>query len=166
MIKPLRQSHYWIFIALGILLPIAFAVGIAGRKPAPMEVELSTAILPDSTTFHFLEWQRADLFAKSPVQVQLLREQKNAGRLALSFFAAKNFVRPDLIVYWVAGDVAITDALPANAMLLGSFGLPTLPVVNEIAAVNGRLILFSLADGVMVDVSSLISLQSSNNSTQ
>jgi hypothetical protein len=35
MIRPLRQRHRHIFMVLGFILPVAFAVGIAERKPAP-----------------------------------------------------------------------------------------------------------------------------------
>lgn len=40
MISPLRQSHRRMFIALGVLLPLVFVVGIAGRKPVPVATHL------------------------------------------------------------------------------------------------------------------------------
>ena len=54
---------------------------------------------------------------RRPLQVYLLREQKSSGRFGIEFSAAKDFVKPDLIVYWVAGNPNITDALPDNAIL-------------------------------------------------
>ena len=32
MIQLLRRSHFWIWIALAILLPILFAAGLAARR--------------------------------------------------------------------------------------------------------------------------------------
>ena len=97
MIRPLRQLHRRVFIALGILLPMALVVGIAARKPTPVVAELPAALAAGSPTFAATEWERDGLFPKSPVQVRLLREQKNSGRFALALIAAKDFVKPDLI---------------------------------------------------------------------
>ena len=159
MIRPLRQLHRRIVIALGVLLPITFVAGIAARKTAPMVADLPSALTPTSQAFEFKEWEREGLFAKSPVQVRLLREQKNAGRVAVTFSAVKDFVKPDLIVYWIAGEPAITDTLPANSILLGSFNSPMLPLPDEVVKASGTLILYSLANGEIVDVSKPISLQ-------
>src|SRR5277367_4590916 len=104
MIYPLRQRHRHIVIALGIFLPVVFAIGIAARKPAATVAELPAALAATLQQFEAVEWERADLFAKSPVQVRLLREQKDSGRFAIKFSSAKDFVRPDLLVYWVAGN--------------------------------------------------------------
>ncbi len=163
MIRPLRRRHRRLFTALAVLLPVVFVVGIAVRKPVSVVAELPAALAPALPAFGFLEWERDDMFAKSPVQVRLLREQKNAGRFGIAFLAAKDFVKPDLIVYWVAGEPTSTETLLANAILLGSFHTLTLPIADEIATVSGRLMLYSLADGEIVDVSKLISFQPSNN---
>jgi hypothetical protein len=40
MILPLRKLHRRTFAALSIALPIAFAVGVAGRRQVPMEAAL------------------------------------------------------------------------------------------------------------------------------
>lgn len=163
MIRPLRQRHRRTFIALGIFLPVALAVGIAARKPVPTVAELPAALATTLQKFTAVEWSRADLFAKSPVQVRLLREQKNSGQFAVEFSAAKDFVPPDLIVYWVAGNSSPTDTLPANAILLGSFSATALPLADEIVKSAGALILYSLANGEIVDVSKPIQF---SNSTQ
>ena len=162
MIRPLRQQHRGTFIALGIVLPIAFVVGIAARKPVPMVAELPAALVAASKKFAVVEWERADLFAKSPVQVRLWREQKDSGQFAVEFSAAKDFVQPDLIVYWVAGNFSVTDTLPAKAILLGSFSAAALPLADEIAKSDGALILYSLAHGEIVDVSKPIQFSHSS----
>ena len=158
MIRPLRQRHRHIFIALGILLPVMFVVGITARKPAPVVAAQPAAFASASQPFASIEWERDGLFPKSPVQVRLLREQKNSGKFALVLTAAKDFVQPDLIAYWVAGTPSITDTLPDKAILLGTFSATTLPLSDEAANVTGTLILYSLANGEIVDVSKPISL--------
>ena len=140
-------------IALGIFLPAAFVVDIAARKPLPTVTELPAALAAAPQRFGIVEWERADLFAKAPIQVRLLREQKSSGQFAVKFSATKDFVQPDLIVYWVAGNSSLTDTLPANAILLGSFSATALPLPDEIAKSDGVLILYSLANGEIVDVS-------------
>jgi hypothetical protein len=159
MIRPLRQRHYRTFIVLGILLPAAFAIGIAARKPAPVIAEIPAALAWEPQSFKFVEWQRADLFARVPVQVQLLRDEKNSGRYGFKLSADNNFVKPDLIVYWSAGNPAMTNTVPENAILLGAFDAEALPLPEAVERSSGSLLLFSLADGEIVEVSKPFSVQ-------
>jgi hypothetical protein len=67
---------------------------------------------------------------------------------------AKDFVKPDLIVYWVAGSPSITDMLPNNARLLGALSSSVaLSLPPDAASGSGVLILYSLADQELVEVS-------------
>jgi|GEM_PF-858148 len=153
MIRPLRQRHRHVAMALGIFLPIVFTVGIAARKPVPEITSLPERLAPGAAQFDTQEWQRGDLFPKSPVQVRLLRENKGAGKFALKFSAGKNFVKPDLLVYWAAENSNVTDKLPDSSILLGSFNATPLPLSDAIVTASGWLVLFSLADQEIVDVS-------------
>ena len=102
-------------------------------------------------------WERADLFAKLPVRVRLLREKTDPGSLALAFSAATDyFVKPDLMVYWMAGNPLIGERLPEAAELLGGFDSAALPLPAEATHTNGVLVLFSLADNEIVGVSKSI----------
>jgi len=161
MIRPLRQRHHRSFIVLGIFLPVAFAVGIVARKPVPVMAGLPSMITPASPKYTDLKWERTGLFSKVPVQVGLRREQNDAGSFALNLTAPKEFLKPDLLVYWVPAGTTVTDALPANAILLGAFAAPALPVPEEAAKANGSLILYSLADNEIVDVSKPVQLNDS-----
>jgi hypothetical protein len=153
MILALRQRHRRAFIALGVLLPVAFGVGIAARKPVPGMTSLPIELVAAPQKFAVTQWERADLFTRVPIQIRLLRETAGAGNFAVEFSAAKDFVKPDLIAYWVAGNLNITNALPDNAQLLGAFSAGALVLPAEAASLNGSLILFSLADQEVVDVS-------------
>lgn len=153
MIRPLRRLHRRAVLALWFFLPVAFTVGIAARKSVPEVDSLPKDLAPAATQFESQERQRWDSFPKSPVQIRLMHEHGGTGRFAVEFSVPKEFVRPDLIVYWVAGSPNLTDALPDNAILLGSFSSTTLPLPDEAVKSNGRIVLFSLADNEIVDVS-------------
>jgi hypothetical protein len=153
MILSLRRRHRRVFIALGAFLPAVFAIGIATRKPAPVFGAFPAAPAAVAQSFEAVGPQRSDLFAKIPVQVRLWREQIGANRFAVGLSTGQNFVKPDLIVYWDAGNPAITDTVPDNAILLGGFGPSALLLPEQAAKSGGVLVLYSLADGEIVDVS-------------
>jgi hypothetical protein len=39
MIRPLRRTHYWIFLALSLLLPLVLIAALAGRAEPPVQRE-------------------------------------------------------------------------------------------------------------------------------
>jgi len=161
MIRPLRQRHRRLVITLGIFLPLAFAAGIAARKSMPSMISVPDSLVVTPASFGATEWERADLFAKSPVAVRLLRETASAGRFAVELSAPTGFVKPDLIVYWVDGNSAITGTLPNDAILLGSFGSGSLVLPAAVAKSGGRLVLFSLADNEIIELSKSVGLNPS-----
>lgn len=154
MIQPLRQRHRRIMIALGAFIPIAFALAIVTRKPVPRMDSLPANLVAMPQKFAVTEWERADLFVKFPIKIRLLREQGGTGRFAVEFSAAKNFAKPDLMVYWAAGDSKITDTLPDTAQWLGAFGSSAaLALPADFTTQNGMLVLYSLANNEVVEVS-------------
>jgi len=160
MIRPLRQRHRRMVTVLGVLLPIAFVVGIAARKPVPSTPSLPAGLVASPRTFAATQWEHADLFAKAVIQVRLLRESADAGGFGIELSAPKDFVKPDLIVYWVAGNPNITDTLPDNARLLGAFNSSiALPLPVEATSASGILVLYSLADQEVIAVSKPFRIQ-------
>jgi len=95
---------------------------------------------------------RRKLFDRSLVQVQLWREHGTA-RLAVGFVATKEFLKPDLLVYWAEKQPTNNDTLPPDAKLLGAFAAGRLALPAEASTLEGCLILFSLANQEIVDVS-------------
>ena len=159
MIRPLRQWHRRTVIVLGIFLPVAFAVGIAARNPVRGMTSLPPEMVESSHKFTVTEWERADLFTKAPLQVELLREAAGAGNFALRFSTARDFVEPDLIVYWVTGNPNSRDALPDNARLIGVFNPATpLPLPAQPGPTRGALVLYSLADQGILETSKTFSI--------
>src|SRR5690349_21830035 len=153
MVLPLRQCHRRIVIAMGVILPVALTLGVAARKPAPtvtsLPANLATPEISSATTV----WDRSDLFAKAAIQVRLLRDNTNGSRFSLKFSAAKDFVKPDLLVYWIPEDSKGVNSLPESALLLGSFHSASLVLPAEAAVHPGVLVLYSLANGEIVGVS-------------
>ncbi len=161
MIHSLRKHHRRLFVGLGFFLPVALAIGIAARRPVPEADSLPKELAPAPAQFESLESQRTDLFTKSPVQVHWLREHQGAGKFAVELSADEAFTKPDLMVYWVAGNAALTDTLPGGAVLLGTFSSALLPLPDTVARSSGQLVLFSLADNEIVDVSKSFQLKDS-----
>lgn len=157
MIRPLRQRHHRIFRILAIALPTALTLGIAGRKTLPVANPLAVPGNPDKPPSGGLVWEKPDLFPNATIQTRLLREHPERGAFGLTFSTAKSFLKPDLLVYWVAGNSIPTNSLPLNAQLLGAFSAgSTLMLPAEVATQTGVLVLYSLADHEIVDTTQAI----------
>src|SRR5262245_29568509 len=79
MIRPLRQRHRQIVIALGAILPVAFTVGISVRNPVPKVATLPAGLVASPRAFAATIWERSDLFAKTAIRVRLVRENAISG---------------------------------------------------------------------------------------
>jgi hypothetical protein len=159
MILSLRQCHRRVFAVLSVLLPLVFAIGIAARKPIPLRAMPSLAA--DLRGSETEVWYRSDVFSKIPVGVRLLRGPMSSFH-AVGFSVGKGFAKPDLLVYWVAADARVSDVLPDNARLLGGFNSSVhLQISSEDNQSGGQLILYSLADQQVVDVSKPIQFNDS-----
>ncbi len=141
------------FAIIGVLLPLAFGVGIVARRTVPetsiLPPELSTT---SAQTFTATGYERDDAFEDAPVRIRLWRDL-STGQFAIGFSAPRDFVKPDLIAYWITSQPTNRTELPTNAVLLGSFVATALPLPAEAATAEGSLILFSLADQEIVDIS-------------
>jgi hypothetical protein len=153
MILALRQRHRRIFTSLAVLLPLAFAIGIFARKPVPAMAVLPNELTDSAKPFEWTEWKNDSVFQKVPVLFKLLREHKDAGQWAIALSATNDFVKPDLLVYWIAGKANVTEVLPDNAVLLGTFTSGIFPLPPTVASTDGALALYSLADQEIADVS-------------
>ena len=160
MIRPLRQRHRRTFVVLSVILPVALVVGIVARKPVPTTASLPDALSEQAQEFPIAEWSRDDLFAKVPFHVALVRDGGKVPRFAFEWSAPENFVKPDLLVYWIAGHASVSERIPDEAILLGSFdACRSLPLSRDAAESSGMLILYSLADHEIIDVSKPIAWQ-------
>jgi hypothetical protein len=158
MIRPLRHRHRWQVLALGILLPVAFVFGVLGRKPVPVAAELPADLAPAPLPLGNLVWNRDHLFPNAPVSTRLWEQRNHSSSFAVDFSAPASFIKPDLLVYWLEKNPDLYDGLPTNAVLLGAFGSAALPIPDHAANPGGEFVLYSLADGEVVDASQPIQL--------
>jgi hypothetical protein len=106
-------------------------------------------------------WVRDDLWEKKPLRTRLLRDPVTSN-LALEVTATTPVVLPDVLLYWAPATSKLDDSLPSDALLLGAW---MQELANPVAvpqpakAGQGRLILYSLADHEIVNVSKPFSVQ-------
>lgn len=149
MILALRQRHRRMFAVLGVLLPVALVTGVALRTSIPLRTERNWVM--ELREAEKLTWERSDLFSKVPVRVRLLR---GPAWSRVGFSVARGFAKPDLLVYWAAGNPRISETLPTNAQLLGPFNPEVfLQLPDDARSTGGVLVLYSLADNEIVDAS-------------
>lgn len=151
MILSLRRRHRRMFAVLGVLLPLAFAAGLAARKPVPAAAALPRELATPAPATA-ADWERTDLFMRFPVQVRRLRAAAGEPPALALRATDPQFARPDLLVYWLPHAPAASGELPADAILLGAFAAAALPL-PPVAAAEGVLALYSLADQELVAVS-------------
>jgi hypothetical protein len=158
MILPLRRRHRRMFAAISFLLPVAFAAGVAARKPIPTTT-LPNPLPSAQATFSINQWERHDLFTDTALRVELLRDASNTNHSAIQMSAPKDFVKADLLVYWLPAESTLKDNIPDDAVLLGAFvSGQLLAVPPTLTAKPGSLVLYSLADHEITAVSKPVTL--------
>lgn len=145
MIASLRRWHRRTFLGLAVALPMAVALGISNRTRTPWEQ-------PGPTRRRF----EPGLWPGWQIGTSLESPAEGGVQLALEF---DDLGRPDVLLYFSAGDRQPGETLPADAWLIGVVARGAgLSVPPELSGRRGRLILYSLGDGVVVAVSAVVSL--------
>src|SRR5262249_17471851 len=161
MIRPLRQRHRAMVVAWGAFLPAAFIFGVASRRSVPLLPSLPSPLSYQPAPTNQLVWVRDDLWEKKPLRTRLLSDS-TLSNLALEVTATAPVVQPDVLLYWAAGNSKVDDSLPSDVVLLGAWmqDPANAVAVPQIAkAGQGRLILYSLADHEIVNVSKPFAFQ-------
>ena len=151
MILALRQRHRHLVIALGIFLPVVFAVGVVARKPVPTMAALPGGLAPIQSRPGELV---RDFLGKNPLGVGLFRDLGNKAALSVQIISRFPPVGPDLLVYWIPAAQNFDRNLPDDARLLGAFapGM-VLALPPETIHRRGRLLLYSLANQEVLETS-------------
>jgi hypothetical protein len=156
MIRPLRQRHRAAVCALAVLLPAAFAAGLAARRPVPVAASVPPELATKASAFGKVVWTKADVWPDQRIITSLRRDA--SGAVAVEFLF-RDVIRPDVLVYWAAGKESAGEGLPENARLLGAFLDRTpLPLPADARGETGRFVLYSLANHEVVAVSRPVTL--------
>ena len=151
MIRPLRRRHRATVCALGVLLPLAFAVGLVARRPVPVLALVPPELESKASSFDQVLWTKADLWPGQRIITSLRRDAAGSVAVGLMF---RDLVKPDVLVYWAAGMETAVEGLPDNARLLGALSnRAPLPIPPDARNEAGRFVLYSLADHEVVAVS-------------
>jgi hypothetical protein len=151
MIRPLRQRHRVIVCTLGVLLPVAFATGIAARKPVPVAANVPPGLIGQANDFGNAVWTKADLWPGQCIITRLRRDAAGSVAVELMF---RDLAKPDVLVYWAAGKESAAEGLPYNARLLGALSNRSpLAIPAGVRGEAGRFVLYSLADHEVVAAS-------------
>jgi hypothetical protein len=148
MIRPHRRRHRAIVCTLGVLLPVAFAVGLAARRPVPVSANVPWAVAGQVNDFGRVIWTKADIWPGQRIITCLRRDADGSAAVELKF---RDLAKPDVLVYWAAGKGEASGRLPDNARLLGALSNRTpLPIPAATCGEVGRFVLYSLADHEVV----------------
>ena len=161
MILPLRKRHRAMVLALGTFLPAVFIFGITSRHSVPLLPTWPSNLRTQLAQAYEAVWMREDLWEKSQLRTRLLTDSAQS-TLELEVTAPEPVIKPDMLLYWVAGNPEINESLPKDSVLLGAWmqdPANTLPVPQVAKASQGRLILYSLADHEIVNVSKPFAFQ-------
>jgi len=147
-------------LALGALLPAAFVFGIASRHLVLLipALPVNLAYQPDQA---LAKWMREDLWEKSQLRTRLLADSAQS-TFALEVTAPEPVIKPDTLLYWVPGDPEINESLPNDAVLLGLWMQDPVKPLNVPAVAKsspGKLVLYSLADHEVVNVTKSFTIQ-------
>ena len=148
-------------LALGVLLPAAFSLGIASRNSMPLLRELPGNLPHQPVSSYNAAWVREDLWEKSQLRTRLLRISTQP-TLALEVTAPEPIVKPDVLLYWIPGNPQIQESLPNGAVLLGAWMQDPVRPLNVPPAAKGsqgKLVLYSLADHEIVNVTKSFTIQ-------
>jgi hypothetical protein len=143
MIRPLRQRHRVIVCTIGVLLPVAFAAGLVARKPVPVAATVPSGLARQTNDFGRVVWTKADIWPGQRIITSLRRDAAGSAAVELSF---RDLAKPDVLVYWAAGQAAAVEGLPDNARLLGALSNRSpLAIPADVCGESGRFLLYSLA---------------------
>lgn len=127
MIHERRQAHFYASVTLACILPLGFLASLLLRPNyGPVEstaVELfdqfGFAAPPPSqqeNIFQSMDWKVGGVTLRG----ETLKPAQADSLVLLALTPQAEIKQPDVLVYWQAGEQASTEALPDDAVFLGS----------------------------------------------
>jgi hypothetical protein len=144
------------FTVLGMVLPVVLVVGLYERTSVPVMTSLPAGLVTNRPVSGSLVLLKTCAFPHTSTSAKLFGTQKGDD-FTIQISTGVEPEKPDVLVYWVPGSPPGFDKIPAGAFLLGELGSQSLSLpVGE--RPDGVLMLYSLADGEVIDVSNPITL--------
>src|SRR5215470_19129998 len=109
MIQPLRQVHARMFLALGVVLPILFVVGVRSRRIPTTKAHTEIHMSPANA-------ERTILIDGTRLAARVFRD---ASGTTVEINSSPDLLAPDVLVYASASESK--HDVPPDAVLLGSF---------------------------------------------
>ena len=154
MIRTLRRRHRRMIWTLAIIVPVLFVAALLARPTPPIADGLALEATPAYPT-EVNAWD--DLWPSVPITTRLLADRMPAEQLAVELTPTEALLRPDVLVYWVPGEVQ-EAALPETSYLLGALQgtePQVWPLPEEARYVSGTLLLYSLPHDEVIAHTSL-----------
>ena len=143
MIQSLRTVHRRSFVSLAVLLPAILVVGLASRHR-------STVAQAANGASGYISEKIGARWEKNAIATELYSESANSEQTYVVLNPGIELLEPDLLLYWTDSDNSV-QALSPNARLLGPFNPGEKYLLRSNEARSGRLVLYSLANGAVVD---------------
>jgi hypothetical protein len=134
MIQPLRDRHRFAFLALAVIVPVVFVIGLVSRPTDPVATDSRTRDI-DSAHARSLHWPHARISV----------EQLDGGRLR---FVGDAEV-PDPLLYCTREPVG--ERLPGDAVFVGEYASGTDYAVPQPCSPNANWVLVSGATRAVID---------------
>lgn len=148
MIQLLRTAHRRAFVGLALVLPVILVLGLAARRPQAAGIG-SAMLIPANLA---VIKQSDRIWRGHAIATEFLRDSNDPAAMYVGLSPEEELNEPDLLLYWTESDIA-GEALPADAQLLGAFMPGKLYALERNEDRTGRLVLYSGAHHVIVDVS-------------
>jgi hypothetical protein len=152
MILSLRKRHRANIAALTALLPIVFVCGIMARRTVPV-IDLPSDLHP-AFPGEVIQTE-AGLWPGKRIRTVL--RTTPTGSLTAQFIF-EDSVGPDVLAYWIPGEILSGASLPDNAQLLGPLSIQTVFHLTRKLGATGRFLLYSLANQEIIATSNLLNL--------
>ena len=147
MIQPLCTYHRRMFMLLAIALPSVLVFGLRARQTI-----FISALPEQDSDFKVISEQNGD-WKNYSIQIRLLSKSSDPNTF-VQLLPQKEIVAPDVLVYW-AGNRPQANTLPRSSQLLGTLNSEAHYPLPANRPAKGALILYSLADRSILDVTSI-----------
>jgi hypothetical protein len=137
MIQPLRTAHRWIFLGLGVLLPILLAAAVVLRPPAKTvsseQFGADGAKVVGAFSFKL---------NGTEVSASLIEDSVSSDIKYLLRPTRGQFAAPELLLYWSSSGQVSSATLPADSQFITAIRLGNTFAIPQEDLRSGTLLLY------------------------